>query len=1579
MCERACGIHLRSGGLVLALALALAARADDWPTYQHDSSRSAISMERLSVPLSAEWVFTSTHPPAHAWGDPQPKPVEGNLELPRLRFDDAFHVVATGDMVLFGSSADHTVYALDAATGEIRWRYVTGGPVRFAPTLWKGRAYVGSDDGKAYCLEVATGAEVWTFVAAPTGEKVLGNGQMTSVWPVRTSIVVEDGIAYFGAGVFPAEGEFLYAVRASDGTMLWKNDTYGRGGHGGITPQGYLLASSDKLFMPSGRTMPAAFSRTDGSYLFQRNFSWRDLRPYGGTNCLLAGDLLFAVTEQMLAVNEANGGLVFTEDGRRLLVDKRVVYMLTGTEAVAVARDQWLAISKSRLPAKRRINSLEPQVAQLKRQRDALVRKKVTPAPALLAQLAQLQEQLDAAVAQNRDFAEQLSVPTAWRVPCTCTDSMILTRELLFVGGEGVVKGFDVATGKEAWSAEVSGKARGMAAAAGRLLVSTDRGSIHCFVAGQEGKGRRIAAEISEQPFPEDELTSVFATMAEEIVAKTGVNRGFALVLGGGVGRLALELSKRTELTIHAVEPDAESVARAREVLSEAGVYGARVVVMRGDLDALPFADYFANLVVCSPTPALKPPPTPPAEVLRVLKPCGGVAIVGQGSAFGPPSWVTTVARRNQWLTTFGECLKQRGETESTIASEGRWAVIRRGRLNGAGNWTHQYANAGNTACSDDELVQGAMGLLWFGEPGPGRMPSRHASAAAPLSVNGRLLVQGENVVMAYDAYNGLPLWQREIPGALRLGLKQRTSNLAADDDNLFVVAQGKCLRLDAGSGKTAATYRYLATDGGGEKAWGQYLACVDGLLYGSHGENELFALDVGSGKLRWAFAGQRIMATTICIGDGRVYFVDYGATDQQKEKCLAAVDHKQRIDRLGEAIPADVRRVVALDAATGKQLWETPQYVSDCVKVSKAGGELIAMCAKNVLVLCGQPWNGHFWKEFFAGEFSRRSLIALSGSDGRVLWSGRKGYRSRPLIVGDSIIAEPWSHDLRTGKATMRTNPLTGKTSKWQLCRPGHHCGNIAAAPNALFFRSGTAAYYDLTGDYGTVHFGGQRPGCWINCVPAGGVVSMPEASSGCVCPFSLACTTTFYPRQTSRAWGLYSAEGSITPMTQLAVNFGARGDRRGTDGVLWLAYPRPRSGRLVLDLKMDTTFRDGGGFHADNADFIDIKGTADPWLFGSGARGLQTCIIPVAAAEDGPALYTVRLFFADRENDRAGQRVFDIALQGEAVTEGFDIIEAAGASGTAVVKEFKGVKVDGRIEIALAGTTKGKETNELALLHGLELVRERVLSVGLAVPSLCVSDADGHITGTVRLANHTGKTFEGQLHINVPEMLAVEPATRAISLATGESTSVPLTLRVNTPGARQMLELDCELRRVDETVEIRRQAPLEYLGPRGRRVFTPAADAHVVAGSSGSNNGVGATLAVDGGSGAMADAAYSVAYLRFKLDIPGKPVSAVLRLFVPAGGHTQSKDSGVIKLTAANWDERQITYKNAPERGAQIGVVGRVDQGKWVERKLEMDLSGLEELSLALEPTSCDGATYVSREGAEKPQLVVEYEAAE
>ena len=55
------------------------------------------------------------------------------------------------------------MYALDAATGRLRWAYTTGSCVRSSPAVTGGTVYFGGYDRKVYALDAATGRLRWAY------------------------------------------------------------------------------------------------------------------------------------------------------------------------------------------------------------------------------------------------------------------------------------------------------------------------------------------------------------------------------------------------------------------------------------------------------------------------------------------------------------------------------------------------------------------------------------------------------------------------------------------------------------------------------------------------------------------------------------------------------------------------------------------------------------------------------------------------------------------------------------------------------------------------------------------------------------------------------------------------------------------------------------------------------------------------------------------------------------------------------------------------------------------------------------------------------------------------------------------------------------------------------------------------------------------------------------------------------------------------------------------------------------------------------------------------------------------------
>jgi len=174
----------------------------------------------------------------------------------------------TAGGLAFLAGDDGRIRAVDLSNGQVAWEYATAGAIKASPTVSEGRVYVGSGDGHAYCLEAATGRLLWRFRAAPIERHIMVFGHLTSTWPVNTGVMVEDGVAYFGAGIIDHDGTYMYAVDAKTGTIKWQNNSSGHLApvlRKGVSIQGNLAVLGDQLLLAGGNQVsPAPFNTKTG-------------------------------------------------------------------------------------------------------------------------------------------------------------------------------------------------------------------------------------------------------------------------------------------------------------------------------------------------------------------------------------------------------------------------------------------------------------------------------------------------------------------------------------------------------------------------------------------------------------------------------------------------------------------------------------------------------------------------------------------------------------------------------------------------------------------------------------------------------------------------------------------------------------------------------------------------------------------------------------------------------------------------------------------------------------------------------------------------------------------------------------------------------------------------------------------------------------------------------------------------------------------------------------------------------------------------------------------------------------------
>jgi len=110
-----------------------------------------------------------------------------------------------GNLVVFGAF-DGCVYAIDMQKGELKWRFRTGGPISVAPNSDGSRVFVGSRDGFLYALD-GNGRELWRFRA---GDEI------------ACSPSVFEGRVFFGS--FDSN---FYCLDCKTGKEIWRFRTGG--------------------------------------------------------------------------------------------------------------------------------------------------------------------------------------------------------------------------------------------------------------------------------------------------------------------------------------------------------------------------------------------------------------------------------------------------------------------------------------------------------------------------------------------------------------------------------------------------------------------------------------------------------------------------------------------------------------------------------------------------------------------------------------------------------------------------------------------------------------------------------------------------------------------------------------------------------------------------------------------------------------------------------------------------------------------------------------------------------------------------------------------------------------------------------------------------------------------------------------------------------------------------------------------------------------------------------------------------------------------------------------------------------
>lgn len=620
------------------------------------------------------------------------------------------------------------------------------------------------------------------------------------------------------------------------------------------------------------------------------------------------------------------------------------------------------------------------------------------------------------------------------------------------------------------------------------------------------------AMNYSRQPLPGDvsigrdkDRTEHMGKLAKGILSYLNTTQGYCLVWGVADGILMYELAAGSDLTIIGLDTDAQRVAKVRNDLYRAGVYGPRITIQHvDDMEHLPYPDNFANLIVSERALAEGRYPGRASEMHRILRPRGSAAVL-----FSPAEQQKLVTASEQWLEADAIAF-QREET-----TKGAFYVVTKPVTDGAGSWTHQYGDAGNTADSHDDLggVTGTdrLGVQWLGRPGADFGLDRNPRMPAPLAASGRLFHQGMNRMIALDAYNGTILWSMEIPGLQRVNMPRDAGNWCTDQKRLYAAIQDRCWAIDHNDGALIRAFDLPEDLSRQDYDWG-YVARAGNMLLGSAVRKStiytdfwggaswydkttgagtekvcsdaIFAYSLDTGRPIWTWRTGVAINTTIAAANGGVYFVESRNTRSKRAPTRRLNDVSFWLDQ----------HLVCLDVQSGACVWETPLDTVD-------GIVTFFLCCRDDSLIIVSSANGSY------------HLYRFDPDDGSRLWHAEHkwpsdnhgGHMQHPVVLADRVFLEPCGYDLATGRRI--TSKMSGREG----------CATYCGTKYALVHRgqSRCITMWDFTTGRIT-SWPNLRPSCWLSTVVGEGMILSPEGGGGCSCGNWLEISLAFAPKPT-------------------------------------------------------------------------------------------------------------------------------------------------------------------------------------------------------------------------------------------------------------------------------------------------------------------------------------------------------------------------------------------------------------------------------------------------------------------------------
>jgi len=549
-------------------------------------------------------------------------------------------------------------------------------------------------------------------------------------------------------------------------------------------------------------------------------------------------------------------------------------------------------------------------------------------------------------------------------------------------------------------------------------------------------------------------FAGVFSAAAAEnadalaILKASGRNQGFCVVLGCGSRTkpsLPADIAASSQMLVHGIASDNESLIRANAVIEKAGLSG-RCSAEMIPVSPLPYAPDLANLVVIEDLAALKKQGVTVSDVLKIAAP-GGVVCVFEN---------------------------------------GKWQSQVKPRPSEMGDWMQPAANAGANRISHDSLANFPAGVRWLDDIPMNFINYGWASCRAMVTAGNRCFTlsptEFENLdparssfksdlwLTAHDAFNGLPLWKINCGiDAQALAVNIRNSGpLVTDGTCVYTYTKNGLIAADIVTGKILRTMpvnfptvRLVLSDGVLVSAGWADMFCSGLWSFWqpkSH-QGSAQAFEAKTGKPLW----EKPVAVQDLLADkGTAFLLKSGTAE------------------------SDAPELEAVNLNTGKELWKVGA-------AEFANGQQPSLClaADGIVAVCHVIPGGDPKKP-------EGAVAIFSAADGHKLWEQTQLPASLPGIsiqivsVQGALWMQGLAFDCKTGKP-LTNLPRVGVG----MCVPT----TVIDDGRMVINGRGMAISMRQPGDqvYKQISYNALRGQCVQGLVPANGMFYV--AQNNCCC----------------------------------------------------------------------------------------------------------------------------------------------------------------------------------------------------------------------------------------------------------------------------------------------------------------------------------------------------------------------------------------------------------------------------------------------------------------------------------------------